>query len=248
MHARKAHARNNKPLGGNLTLPSAHDDARSYLDMWLREESIRKLEASSRSVDLNGIQLIVPPHVFNPDPALTNSTPLLLKLLGSYSLSGRRILDLGTGSGVLAIYAAQRGASVLASDISEQILDSARVNAECNDVQVEFLMSSLFQEIVGTFDYIFANGPIAAEAWSSDMLGGNTIESFGDTLFRHYRRHLNPGGIMFMTFASFGNLESFYRLATSYNISQRVTSERKFGAIWTAHEISAAYVEQDVAV
>jgi release factor glutamine methyltransferase len=231
-----------------MTITSAREDAQSYLDFWLREETTRKQESSSRTVELNGIQLTVPPHVFNPDPALTNSTPLFLKTLRSYPFEGRRVLDLGTGSGVLAIYAARHGASVVATDINEKIIDGARLNAQRNNVRIEFLVSSLFQNVDQKFDYIFANGPIAAEAWSSEMLGDNTIESFGDTLFREYRRHLDQDGVMFMTFASFGNIESFYRLATRYNISQRITSERKFGATWTAHEISGASVEQDLPV
>ena len=59
-----------------------------------------------------------------------------------HDLDGLRVLDLGTGSGVLAILASKLGAeSVVATDISERALRIARRNAELNGVKIDFRLS-----------------------------------------------------------------------------------------------------------
>ena len=64
------------------------------------------------------------------------STRLCLRALQALPLQGRRVLDLGTGSGVLAIAAALRGAGpVLAVDIDGDAVDTARANVALNHVE-----------------------------------------------------------------------------------------------------------------
>ena len=63
------------------------------------------------------------------------TTRLCLSLLQSFELSGRRVIDVGTGSGVLAIAAAKLGASsVVAFDEDPEALRNARENVGRNDV------------------------------------------------------------------------------------------------------------------
>ncbi|WP_313761022.1 50S ribosomal protein L11 methyltransferase, partial [Rhizobium sp.] len=53
---------------------------------------------------------------------------------------GRRVLDLGTGSGLVAIIAARAGAtSVVASDIDENAIAAAHLNAAANGVELDLL-------------------------------------------------------------------------------------------------------------
>jgi SAM-dependent methyltransferase len=72
-----------------------------------------------------------------------------------------RTLDLGTGSGVLALLAAAHSDSVLATDRNPRALDFARFNAEFNAVaNLTFLAGDLFEPLRGeTFDLIVCNPP-----------------------------------------------------------------------------------------
>ncbi len=75
--------------------------------------------------------------------------------------SGERVLDMGTGSGVLAIVAAKAGADVVASDINPKALEYAYENAVLNGVedQISFVLSNGFEDIDGKFDTILFNPP-----------------------------------------------------------------------------------------
>ena len=72
------------------------------------------------------------------------------------------VLDIGTGSGCIAIVLSKHlpGAKVVAVDLSEQALAVARRNALKNGADVEFLSGSLFEPVGGrTFDLIVSNPP-----------------------------------------------------------------------------------------
>jgi ribosomal protein L11 methyltransferase len=66
------------------------------------------------------------------------TTRMCLELLESVDVSGRKVLDLGCGSGILAIAAAKLGAEVFGSDIDPLAVEVARENALRNGVSVEF--------------------------------------------------------------------------------------------------------------
>jgi len=78
----------------------------------------------------------------------------------------QRIVDLGSGAGPAAIMLAKRfpGAQVIASDINQNALALARINAEINRVEnVQFIESDLFAAIEGDFDLVTANPPFIFE-------------------------------------------------------------------------------------
>jgi predicted nicotinamide N-methyase len=71
------------------------------------------------------------------------------------SVSGKRVLDLGCGSGLTAIAAMRSGAvSVLAADIDGYALEATRLNAEANCVEVETTQSDLLGTPPGDFEVI----------------------------------------------------------------------------------------------
>lgn len=65
------------------------------------------------------------------------TTTMCLELLDAHELNGRRVADVGCGSGVLAIAAARRGAEVVAVDIDEDAVAVTRENAAANGVRLD---------------------------------------------------------------------------------------------------------------
>ncbi len=87
------------------------------------------------------------------------STRLCLEALEQYGESPMRVLDLGTGTGVLALAAAKLGAAtVLAVDHDAAAVATARKNVQRNGVaaQVQVLHGSL-ADVTGEYDLILAN-------------------------------------------------------------------------------------------
>jgi methylase of polypeptide subunit release factors len=72
---------------------------------------------------------------------------------------GERVIDIGTGSGVLAIMAARLGASVEATDTDPRAVAAAERNASLNGVRIGWRPGSLFADARGSFDVILANLP-----------------------------------------------------------------------------------------
>jgi len=101
-----------------------------------------------------GEKFIVNEHVLIPRP----ETELLVQEI--VSLSAEKILDIGTGSGCIAIMSQKlTGIVVSACDISEKALEVSQINAKNLCVEVDFIHSDLFSNISGKFDVIVSNPP-----------------------------------------------------------------------------------------
>lgn len=74
--------------------------------------------------------------------------------------SGKKVLDVGTGSGFIAIYLALNGRDVTASDINPRALEVAKENALNLGANINFIQSDLFDNISQKFDLIIFNPPM----------------------------------------------------------------------------------------
>lgn len=113
------------------------------------------------------------------------TTYLMLSLLEQEELAGKRVLDMGSGTGVLAILAAKKGAAyVEAIDVDEWAFRNAQENFERNGVEVTPLLgdASLLTDDKH-FDVILAN--INRNILMRDM--------------PRYAAVLNPGGTLFLS-------------------------------------------------
>jgi putative methylase len=98
---------------------------------------------------------------------------LLYHALMKGDIEGKRVCDLGCGTGVLAIGAALLGAeSVLGTDIDERALAVARENAALLDAEVTFLAADLredgCQKRIGACDTVIMNPPFGAQKAHAD--------------------------------------------------------------------------------
>ena|SRR5258708_975739 len=83
--------------------------------------------------------------------------------LGQETARATKILDVGTGSGNIAISLAKMlgasGFKFYASDSSKKALAVAKTNAKTHGAKIQFIQSSLFSKIKGAFDIVIANLP-----------------------------------------------------------------------------------------
>jgi len=108
-----------------------------------------------------GLRFQVSPAVLIPRP----DTELIVELALERLPQGGRLLDMGTGSGAIAVSCAhsRRDAQVTALDLSEDALAIARANAAANGVAVRFLRSDWFGAIENErFELIVSNPPYIA--------------------------------------------------------------------------------------
>jgi SAM-dependent methyltransferase len=112
------------------------------------------------------------------------------------------MLDVGTGSGVLALLAAQHADQVTATDVNPRALTFARFNAQLNDVaNLELLEGSWFEPVAGRrFDLVVCNPPYVVSPdrdfvyRDSGMPGASLLEQ----LIRQSAQCLSPGGVSVM--------------------------------------------------
>lgn len=126
--------------------------------------------------------------------------------------TGLKIIDLGTGSGIIAItLAAERPKTeVYATDISEQALAVAKLNAKKHHVsRIKFLQSDWFDAMPGThFDFIISNPPYIApddphlqqgdlrfEPQNALIAARHGLHDISNIIERA-RQHLNPNGYL----------------------------------------------------
>jgi len=86
------------------------------------------------------------------------TTQLCLEAIGDQNdLQGRKVLDFGAGSGILAVAAAKRGAFVSAVEIDSLALESAKECATINHVSEQIHFSKDLATAIGRYDLIVAN-------------------------------------------------------------------------------------------
>jgi release factor glutamine methyltransferase len=110
--------------------------------------------------DFRQITLAVDRRALVPRPESELLVELALQLA-----RGARVLDLGTGSGAIALALKQERADLelSASDVSEDALDLARANALELGFDVAFLRADLLDGVPDEFDAVLANLPYVAE-------------------------------------------------------------------------------------
>jgi release factor glutamine methyltransferase len=155
------------------------------------------------------VKIVTLPGVFRP----ISDSRFLADCLREQTLPPRAsVLDLCTGSGILAVTAAMRGArSVTAVDVSRRAVLTARINARLNGVRITARRGDLFGAVGDErFDAIVSNPPyVPAEteelpsrgperAWDAGTDGRVVL----DRIVREAPAHLRPGGFLLLVFSS----------------------------------------------
>ncbi|MDO9596021.1 MAG: peptide chain release factor N(5)-glutamine methyltransferase [Lutibacter sp.] len=126
-----------------------------------------------------------------------------------------KILDIGTGSGCIAVSLAKNlpNAKVSALDISEEALNVAKNNAEFNQVTIDFILADILtiEKLPDTFDVIVSNPPYVRES-EKDLMQQNVLSNephialfvenenpllFYDKIAELAKNHLTENGVLY---------------------------------------------------
>ncbi|MGI6047061.1 MAG: peptide chain release factor N(5)-glutamine methyltransferase [Petrimonas sp.] len=120
--------------------------------------------------DFFGLTFFVDTSVLIPRPETEELVQWIVETVKKESI---KILDIGTGSGCIAVTLAKKmpSAEIHAWDISKDAIEIAQKNAQKNDVEVFFLEKDILQESVSDekFDIIVSNPPYVTEFEKTKM-------------------------------------------------------------------------------
>ena len=142
----------------NFDRPLRDDELTAYRDMVSRRARREPLQHILGTQEFDGLELVVTPAVLIP----RHDTEVLVEAAVRHHPQAATVLDIGTGSGCIAIALAKRLplASITAIDLSPDALAVARHNAEQHHAAIEFLLGSFFKPVDGRqFDLIVSNPP-----------------------------------------------------------------------------------------
>jgi len=145
------------------------------LDKWTEKQVVEymPLQYLLGSVPFDDIEILVEQPVLIPRPETEEMCYDIMQMLKKIDNQNITILDIGTGSGCIALTLAKvlPKAKVYATDISQNALDLAKKNAQHNNItNVEFLHSDVYENINKNlqFDLIVSNPPyISSDEWKS---------------------------------------------------------------------------------
>ncbi|MDT0441638.1 HemK2/MTQ2 family protein methyltransferase [Streptomyces johnsoniae] len=187
--------------------------------------------------------LLRPPGVYAPQ----DDTSLLREaLLREPAPVGARVLDVGTGTGALALAAARRGAaSVTAVDTSRRAVLTTKLNALLAGLPVRVRHGDLFGPVHGqTFDLVLANPPYVvsphaylprrgpARAWDAGRDGRALL----DRICAQLPPLLRPGGVALTVHSALCDPDRTVALLRAGGLDAEVTDRRPvpFGPVMSA--------------
>ena len=143
-----------------------------------------------------------------------SETEELVRLILKENLDGKEILDIGAGSGCIAISLAKNlpRAKVTALDISSDALEVAKENAKMNNVNIEFIHADIFEyKSDKKYDIIVSNPPYVCES-EKMLMKKNVLDyepelalfvddseplKYYDFIINFSKNHLNQNGQIF---------------------------------------------------
>lgn len=181
-----------------------------------------------RSTVFFGLHITIPIGVFHP--VLFFSTKTLAQWLLKQNLKGKKLLEIGCGSGAISILAAKQEANVTCCDIHPPAVQTTLKNAEKNHITVTCLISDLFEKIEkNKFDLILNNPPYYPKnpktteehAWYA----GENFEYF-ERLFGGAKEFLAPSGQILLVLSDECNTTLINEIAHKAGFEDQIVYNR----------------------
>ncbi|MBI3006620.1 MAG: class I SAM-dependent methyltransferase [Ignavibacteriales bacterium] len=169
---------------------------------------------------MNGFQLVIAPSVLHP--RIFKSGRVFADFLLTINLKGKRVLDMGTGSGILALTAAARGAAVTATDVNTTAAQCARDNFQRNGFggAITTTEGYLFKPLINRdFDIIVFNPPYLTRKPDTHELalyGGDQLALLREFAFSAHG-HLKPEGFILLIVSTDSNMDMVLNIFREQN-------------------------------
>jgi release factor glutamine methyltransferase len=149
---------------------------------------------------------------------------------------GERVLDMGTGCGILGILAAEKASGVVAVDVNPYAVRCAKENSELNNVRnkMAFIQSDLFTPLKEEeqFDVILFNAPYLPtedtednswleRAWAGGATGRQVIDHF----ISEAPKHLKRTGRIFIMQSTLTNVDETKLRLRSSDLNASIVAE-----------------------
>jgi HemK-related putative methylase len=205
----------------------------AWLHAWrpYRERRIRRPVLER----IDGLPFVVLPAVLNP--VVFRSGAFFARTVAASPLvdpaPGARALDMGTGSGVAAVFAARRGFKVIGVDLNPEAVRCARANVVLNGLEerIEIRHGDLFEPVAGErFDLVLWNPPFFRGeprttfdlAWRAT----DVMERFAAGL----PAVLAPGGLALVLLSTDGDAAGMVAALAAQGFRLQVAARRHFGS------------------
>lgn len=180
---------------------------------------------------INGFKFTVYPTVFNPSTFYSGKY-FAEFITGLDKLDGKRVLDMGCGTGVVSVFAASKGAQCLAVDKNPMSVKASLTNSTQNNLKknIESIESDLFDRIDKSykFDLIFFNPPYYKGEPKSQMeyalKAGENYEVIKHFI-EHSNEYLAENGIIYLIISSDMPVKMVEELFTASGFSFEIVKQ-----------------------
>ena len=147
-----------------------------------------------------GAMARAPDDVYSP----AEDSFLMLEAISTIPVTNKKVLDLGTGSGILGLYCAMRGAIVTVTDIASAAVIYAQKAAQTLGLTLAAVQSDLFSNVSERFDLVLFNPPYLSSETVEDRTvdGGKCGRVLAERFLAGLPTHLNEDGTALLLLSS----------------------------------------------
>ena len=171
--------------------------------------------------------------------------------------AGAQVLDMGTGSGLLAILAAKQACEGVAMDINPHAVKCAKQNAQRNDAagKIAFLQGDLFAPLTenAKFDLILFNAPYLPsergeeESWlGRAWAGGATGRQVIDKFIAQAPRHLERDGEILLMQSNLAGIEETQAAFQAVDLNTEILVQRNLPFFETLFLLKATFAHSQL--
>jgi len=193
------------------------------------QEKMKSTSEAGTKINFAGKKIIITKNVFWPG----DDTELFVKLFTVHP--GESVLDVCTGSGVIAVFAAYKGAKkIVATDINPDAVKCAKDNAKFHGFSdiIDVRLSDMFGSVEDyeKFDVITVNLPfmnrrapdvVASSVWDTDLCAHKKF-------FSDAGKYLKQKGRIYLCHANFGAINEMKRMTKDAGFSIKSIGKKEF--------------------